>query len=865
MSDPACRAAPPASVPASAPLAPHVRRQKQRLLEADYEICLARARYFTEVYRETEGLDPALRNAMALRRTLERQEIFISPDEALAGSKTERFLSTPLSVERGDFLRVLQLELDILERKQRPFSITDEDRSRFWDEILPYWDGRTVHDAKARMWQEDGLIATRPGLLDRLRGWRDNARFADYVGKDNLKKILGANFAVPLSLRRLRNLWSLRFDLAYVNPTPAVHCMDVQGHLTLGLAGVVEHGMEPLIERARARRAQLAAGGDADPGQLAFLSAVVISLEAAIGYAERFAALAAQRAAAATATDERARLERIARHLGQVPRRGARSFAEGLQSAWMTQVVGEIQFGTMDVFGVGRIDQYLYPLYARDRAAGTLTDDQAVALLQEYFLKLSANVSPTPELGMESNAVLGNSQHCVTIGGVARDGADAVNPLSELVLRAYRELHGAVNQLCVRIADQNPREFTRHAVDVFRATNGIAFYSDRAIVGALERDGYDPGAARDYTIVGCVETCGHGDTQGCVAGHDFILPAVLLLTLSDGAYPPALPGQQLGYPSGELRGYTSFERLMAGFERQLAHQLDVMVRAIAGKDRAHRDQLPAPYVSALIDGCIDKAADITAGGARYDFTSIDVRGLATLVDSLLAIRHLVFERGEVTLAELVEAMLDDFRDHESLRQRLIHAPPKYGRGDAEADALAVRVVDMVHAELAERRNIRGGRFRAAYFSLGNHVIDGILLGATPDGRHRGSPISNGISPSNLIGGEAGPQAAMRSAARLPADQVSSGIALNLRFHPNVIADRRGLETFTAMLETYFALGGMHLQPNFVSTELLRDAQRHPERYRDLIVKVSGYSACFTDLGRSIQDDIIARAEFGEPG
>ena len=855
----------PASAPAAAAgLAANVRRQKQRLLGADYEICLARARHFTAVYRETEGMDPALRNAMALRRTLERQEIFIFPDEAMAGSKTERFLSTPLSIERGDFLRVLQLELDILERKQRPFQISAEDRACFWQEILPYWDGRTLRDRKAGYWQDDGIVATRPGMIDRLRGWRDNARFVDYVGRDNLKKILGANFAVPLSWRRLRNMWSLRFDLAFVNPTPAVHCMDVQGHLTLGLATVIEQGMDGLVARARRRLDQLRAEPGAEAGAEAFLEAVIISLEAAIAYAARFAKLASERAAA-TGADERRRLELIASHLAQVPRRPARTFHEALQSAWMTQVVGEIQFGTMDVFGVGRIDQFLYPFYARDLAAGILTEATAMALLQEYFLKLSANVSPTPEVGMESNAVLGNSQHCVTIGGVDGAGNDATNPLSELVLAAYEQMGGAVNQLCVRLADNTPHQFARRAAAVFRRSNGIAFYNDDSIVAGLVADGYAPEDARDYTIVGCVETCGNGDTQGCVAAHDVILPAVLMLTLTDGAYPPPLPGQSPGYHSGAGAALTTFDRLMRAFARQLAYQLDVMVRAIAGKDRAHAEILPAPYVSALIDGCIDSATDITRGGARYDFTSIDVRGLATLVDSLLAIEHFVYERAELGMTELVDLVLAEFKGNEALRQRIMREPAKYGTGDRRADDLARQIVAMVYAEVAERRNFRGGRYRVAYFSLGNHVVDGFLLGATPDGRLRGTPISNGISPSNLISAEGGPQAVLRSAARLPPDQTSSGIALNMRFHPNFIASERGLDTFTAMLETYFAQGGMHLQPNFVSTELLRAAQQHPGRYRDLVVKVSGYSAAFTDLGRSIQDDIIARVEFGESG
>lgn len=839
-------------------LSPRIQRLKQRLLDADYEICLARARYFTEVYRETEGLDPAHRSARALRRTLEKQRIFIYPDEHLVGTKTERFLSTPLSVDRGDFLRVLQMELDVLDKKAKPFRMSEEDRRCFREEIVPYWDGRTLHDLKARKWRDAGLVATRPTL----RGWIDGVRFVRYVGKDSLKKILGANWYARPSARRLRELGALRFELAYANPTPAVYCHDVQGHLTIGLDQVIELGMDELIRRAQTRLEELSAGQADNAGAQAFLEAVIISLEAAIHYAERFAELAEQQARAAKSAEERRRLERIAGNCRRVPRQPARSFHEALQSAWMTQAVGEIQFGTMDVFGVGRVDQYLYPLYRRDIEAGVLSRAEAIALVQEYFLKLSANVSPTPEVGMESNAVLGNSQHCVTIGGLTPEGGDGTNELSALVLDAYAQMGGTVNQLCVRLHSGTPPDFARRASAVFRRTNGIAFYNDDVIVDGLSADGYAEDDARNYTIVGCVETCGQADTQGCVAGHDFILPPVLMLTLTNGAFPPPAPGQMSGYRSGDPASFDSFEGLMAGLDRQLSFQLDVMIRAIAGKDQAYEERLPAPYVSALIGGCIDSAKDITRGGAKYDFTSIDVRGLGTLVDSLLAIKRFVYDRRELGLGELVKIVLSDFDGQEVLRQRIINEVPKYGTGDAEADALALRIVERIHADVKERKNVRGGRYRVAYFSLGNHVVDGLFLGATPDGRRRGTPISNGVSPSNLVKPTGGPHASMRSVAKIPAEQASSGIALNIRFHPGFIKDARGLDTFTAMLKTYFALGGMHLQPNFVSSETLRDAQRHPERYRDLIVKVSGYSACFTDLGRSIQDDIIARAEFG---
>ena len=834
---------------------------KRRLIEAPYEICMARARYFTESYRETKGQNPALRNALALRRTLEKQRIFIYPDEQMAGSKTERFLAGPLSVERGDYLRALQLEMDILERKKRPFKISDGDRRLFWREILPYWDGRTVRDDKARRWLRRGIVRRDRSPRALLRSLWDGLRLARYLGPTALGEAFGGSLRGTPTLRRLRNLYAMRNEFVFNNPTPAVYCFDIQGHLCLGVDQVVREGMEAIAGRAQHRLERLRAEEPGDRRGHAFLEAVVISLESAMAYAVRFADLAGELADVAQDPVEEARLRRISETCRRVPRHRPRTFFEALQAAWMTCVVGEIQYGTLDVFAQGRVDQFLNPFLRKDLESGAITREEATALLQEYLLRLSANVMPVPEVGMETNAVLGTSQHTVVIGGVTPDGEDAVNELSWLFLDAFEQLGGTVNQLCVRLHTNTTPTFVRRAVEVFRRSSGISFFNDEAIVPALEADGLDRAAARDYCIIGCVETSGQSDTHGCPGGHDLVLPAVLLLALTDGRFPPPAPGQHPGHRSGDPRGIRCFEDLLAAFQRQLAHQVSLLVAATAAKDEAHLDLLPAPYVSALMADCIERARDLTDGGARYDFTGVILRGLATLVDSLLAIDTFVFRRQELSMAQLIKAILDDYRDQEALRWRLIREAPKYGTGDPEADALTLRVVEMIHQLLAGRRNARGGRYRAAYYSYGNHVIDGFLLGATPDGRRRGTPISNGVSPSNLVEPPGGPIGALRSVAAFPPDQVSCGLALNLRFHPSFIANKAKLETFAAMLLTYFAMGGMQLQPTIVSTEVLRAAQRDPGAHRDLVVKVSGYSAYFTDLGRSIQEDIIARAEF----
>jgi len=844
-------------------LNPRIARMKERLLSAPYEICMARALHFTRSYRDSEGLDPNIRNALALERTLAKQNIFIYPDEYLAGSKTERYLAGPLSVERGDFLRSLQMEMEVLHLKQRPFSITARDKQLFYKEILPYWDGRTVRDRKAAGWQQEELIDTADGIIKTAKRIINLLRFLKGLDKKRIRKILGANLKAPLSLQRLRNLYRLRFELARNNPTPAVFCFDVQGHLSLGVDKVIKQGMDAVIRDVKKRMALLNKEEPHADKKRNFLQAVIISLEAACSYAERFAGLAEKQAALAESTQEKQRLLTIAENCRTVPRHKPQTFHQALQAAWFTLMIGEIQYGTHEVFAVGRIDQYLAHTYFRDMEQGRLDKAEAIALLQEFFLKQSANVEPIPELGMETNAVLGNSQHVAVIGGVDSRGEDATNDLTFTILDAFEQMNGSLNQLSVRISKKSPKTLLERTARVFRRTNGIALYNDEAIIPALTKDGMTIEDARNYCIVGCIETSGQSNTHGCPGGHELVLPAVLLLTLSRGRRPAAAPGQKGGIDSGDPAGFDTFEKFCKALKMQLAHHIDILVRATESKDRAYRDYLPAPYVSALMDDCIENCRDITDGGARYDFTSLDVRGLATLVDSMLAVRHFIYDRKDLTLVEFIRILDDDYRDHEVLRQRIIHEAPKYGAGDEEADELAVQVIGWIYDMVRERRNVRGGRYRVSYYSYGNHVIDGIMLGATPDGRKSGEPTSNGVSPGNLFVPNSGPQGPMKSAARIPAEQASSGISLNMRFHPGMLKSTESVRTFARTIQTYFNLGGMHIQPNVVSTETLRKAQLNPGAYKDLVVKVSGYSAYFCDLGKSIQEDIIARTEFGQ--
>ena len=839
---------------------PRIRRLKDRLLRAEYRICLERARHYTRVYRETEGRDPSIRNALALKATCENQPVHIYADEWIVGNKTDAYLSPVIAPERGDSLRSLQIEMEVLAEKGRPFKITPEDRKDFLEVILPYWEGRSLRDRKAANWLESGIIEpVRGNPFRTLRQVFSMLRFARHAGRENLRVMAGIKEGQPQHPRRALTAWRTRDELSKNNPSMAVYCYDVQGHLHLPVEKVVSEGFLGIKDRARRRLEEL--DGEDDPGKRAFLEAVMISMDAACIYAGRLRALAAGEASGTGDPAEKERLEGIAANLEHAPARGARTFREAVQAVWFALMIGEIQYGMHDVLGIGRADQYLYPLFRKDVDEGRLSAAEALELLEELNLKLTANVSLIPEIAAEANGTLGVSQHCVIIGGTDEDGEDATNELTYLMIDAYKRMRGAINQLSLRVHGGSPEEYLLRGVEVFRTASGHAFFNDDVIVPALVGDGMTPQDARNYNVVGCIETSAGGNCFPCPGGHEIVLPLVVHMAMTNGEIPVPIFGQKKSVRTGEPDSFATFDEFMSAFARQLAHNIALLVTAVEGKDRAYMEFLPSPYVSSMIDGCIESATDVTRGGATYDFTSIIGRGLATCVDSLLAIREFVFERRELTLSEITDACLADFKGAEDLRLRLVNLAPKYGRDDEGADAMAREVVRLFSEEAGKYTNARGGRFRAGMYSYGNHVLDGFYIGATPDGRKRGEPISNGISPSNRIGAGEGLTAFMKSAAAIGHDRLSGGVSLNVKIHPSYIKNGEGVERMAALLSTYFELGGMHVQPNVVSDATLRAAQDDPEAYRDLVVKVAGYSAYFADLGRSIQDDIIDRYQF----
>lgn len=464
------------------------------------------------------------------------------------------------------------------------------------------------------------------------------------------------------------------------------------------------------------------------------------------------------------------------------------------------------------------------------------------------------------EAGKDTASEMAVGSNTFTVGGLDRDGNDATSELSYLFLEAHDNMKALANNLSVRISDKTPREFLVRSCETYRSTSGLAFFNDGVIVKELARDGYSLEDARDYSIVGCVEPTSTGNSFACTAGNDVSLAGVLEMALRRGRM--LFSGRRAGAPTADPRSFSSFEDVKEAFGEQLSFNVEKLVRAVELLDRAYVEEFPCPPLSATLEGCLQSGRDMTHGGAKYNFGSITGRGLGTVANSLAAINWAVFERNLITMDELVQLLESNFRGGESVRQMLLRKAPKYGNDEGDSDDIATWVTEVFSREVRKHRCGRGGSYRPGMFSYGVHVMDGLYLGATPDGRLAGEPVSNGISPVN--GTErGGPTAVLHSAAKAGSSPLSNGTALNMRLSPGLLKSEESTEKLASLVEGYFAIGGRHVQFNVVDTATLKDAQAHPEKYPDLVVRVSGYCAYFTDLGTSIQNDIIARTDFEE--
>jgi len=817
---------------------------RKRILESPYELCIERARYYTQVYKETEGEHPSIRAAKALAKTLDKMTTYILPEELLVGNRASKAVATVIPIERGDINVVINIDLDnLLKRKDRPFHLSPEDKEELMNDIMPYWKTRTVRYFKEKEWEKEDLLLNPKfgliGIFERIRNF----------GFTGLLKTV-----FPLLNGRVRKIGQGMKEIALNNPNLVNNVFDVQGHLILGHNFIIKTGFKGIREKASKDLKKYPEDSD----QAKFLESVIITCDAVKRYAKRFEDLANKSATDETEPVRKQEFVRIAENMAKVPWNTPENFYEAVQFVWFTQAISIISHGIAGIFSVGRPDQFLYPFYKKDIEEGIITREFALSLVEELLIKLSCNLLILPSYGKMTASELGGDNNATAVGGVDKKGEDATNDLSYIFMDAIINIKCMTNSFSMRVHSKSPDEYLMKIAEVYSHTSGPAIFNDEIIIPALVKAGDSLEDARDYSIIGCVEPTSAGNTFACTSGNDISLVGLLEMVLNDGKI--RMMGKPTGVRTGKLEDFQSFDEILDAYKAQIKHAVEFIAKCVDLKDKVYMEHFHNPFVSITLDGCLDNATDMTMGGAKYNYSSISGRGLSTVADSLLAIKKAVFEEKILTLKELSKMLKSNFRGKKIIRQRLINKIPKFGNDNEEADEMASWVANAFCDEVYKQNSIRGGVFRPGFFSYGMNVMDGSFLGATPNGRRAGEPVSNSMSPSN--GSEKmGPTATIKSSSKICHEKISNGSSLNMKLNPSLLQSDAGKKKFVAMLKTFIDLKNMHVQFNVINDEMLREAQIHPEEHMDLVIRVSGYSAYFTDLGKPVQNDIIKRVQF----
>ncbi len=825
----------------------------QKLVDALYEhmpvIESARAKLITESYKETEGEPIITRRAKAFVHILHNIPIIIRDNELIVGSSTIAPRGCQTFPEFS--YEWLEAELDtVATRTADPFEIAEETKAEL-KEADKYWKGKTTSE-----------LAT------------------SYMAPEAIKAIEHNIF------------------------TPGNYFYNGVGHVTVKYWEVLEIGFEGIMEKAQKELDGCSVGDGNYARKSHFLEAVILSCKAVIDYAGRYAKLAQEMAAQTSDPVRKQELFVIAENCSRVPAKGAQNFYEACQSFWFVQQLLQMESSGHSI-SPGRFDQYMYPYYKKDMEAGTITREFAQELMDCIWVKLNDLNKCRDAASAEGFAGYSLFQNLIA-GGQNKEGEDVTNDLSVMCIQASMHVHLPAPSLSVRVWNGSPHEFLIKAAELTRTGIGLpAYYNDEVIIPALQNRGLSLEDAREYNIIGCVEPQKAGKTEGWHDAAFFNMCRPLELVFSNGMD----KGEMVGIPTGDVTQMKTFDEFFDAYKKQMEYCISLLVNADNAIDVAHAERCPLPFLSCMIDDCLKEGKSVQEGGAVYNFTGPQGFGIANMADGLFAIRKLVYEDKKVSMKELKEALAWNYdkgldaqsagdmtemimkamqkagrnvdastaegllktfmgmKPGEQKTQRfkeihdMIDEVPKFGNDIPEVDYFAREVAYTYSKPLQKYNNPRGGKFQAGLYPVSANVPLGGQTGATPDGRYAHTPVADGVSPS--AGKDVkGPTAAATSVSRLDHFIVSNGTLFNQKFHPSALSGREGLEKFVALIRGYFDQKGMHMQFNVVDRQTLLDAQEHPEKYKHLVVRVAGYSALFTTLSRSLQDDIIRRTEQG---
>ena len=813
------------------------------------EIESARAKLITESYKATEDRPIVMRRALAFAHILDNIPIIIREDELVVGSSTIAPRGCQTYPEFS--YQWLEAEFDtVATRKADPFYIAEQTKKDLL-EADAYWKGKTTSE------------------------------LATALMTGETKKAMEHNIF-----------------------TPGNYFYNGVGHVTVQYDKVLAIGYRGLIQEMEAELDKCSPG-DADYcTKSQFLKAAILSCEAVIRYARRYAELAEKEGAACRDSARKQELLQIAANCARVPEYGASTFHEACQSFWFVQQLIQLESSGHSI-SPGRFDQYMYPYYRKDLEAGKLSREFAQELIDCIWVKLNDLNKCRDAASAEGFAGYSLFQNLI-VGGQDKEGLDVTNDLSFMCISASKHVFLPQPSLSIRVWNKSPHDLLMKAADLTRTGIGLpAYYNDEVIIPSLLSRGLTLEDAREYNIIGCVEPQKAGKTEGWHDAAFYNMCRPLELVFSNGWD----KGEKISIETGDVENMSTFEEFYDAYKKQMEYNISLLVNADNAIDVAHAVRCPLPFLSCMVEDCIKRGKTVQEGGAVYNFTGPQGFGIANMADSLYAIKKLVFDEKKVTLAEYKRALAMNYgqgfdavsageivteilremsrngmsvdedqvagmiaavmntevspeekKRYEELRA-MIDEVPKFGNDNEEVDMFARDVAYTYTRPLLKYRNPRGGQFQAGLYPVSANVPLGAQTGATPDGRLAHTPVADGVSPS--AGKDVlGPTAAANSVSKLDHGIASNGTLFNQKFHPTALSGEKGLENFVALIRSYFDQKGSHMQFNVVDRQTLLDAQAHPEKYAHLVVRVAGYSALFTTLSKSLQDDIIRRTEQG---
>ncbi len=761
-----------------------------------------RAELLTDFYEQgiAQKVSIPVQRAMAFKHILENKKIFLGEGELIVGERGPAPKATPTYPEVclhsvGD--------LDVFDTREKvPFKADRAVKDLYNRRITPFWQGKTIREKIFDHMSDQWQAAYQAGVFTEFQEQRS------------------------------------------------------PGHTVLG-SKIYHQGFADFKEQIAAAIANLDYEKDTRAlDRFEQLQAMAITADTLIVFAGRHAAKCRELAAVEKDAVRRQELEQMARICTRVPEKAPERFWEALQYYWFVHVGVITELNPWDAFNPGRLDQHLYPFYKKEIADGTLTEARVRELLCAFWVKFNNHPAP-PKTGItskESNTYVDFA--LINLGGVKADGSDAVNELTYLILDVIEEMRLLQPSSMVQLSKKSPDRFIRRALKIIKTGFGQpSVFNTDTIVQELVRQGKAVADAREGGASGCVEAGAFGREAYILTGY-FNLPKILEITLTNGVDPRT--GKQIGLATGAAADFETYADLFAAFTVQLNHIADIKIQGNNVIERINAKYMPVPFLSLLIDDCIEKGRDYNDGGARYNTSYIQGVGLGSLTDCLAAVKYHVFDKKTITMEEMLTALQEDFRGFEALRQTLIDETPKYGNDNDYADDILKAIFEAYYKAVNGRPNTRDGLHRINLLPTTSHVYFGSVIGALPDGRRAGVPLSEGISP--VQGADRnGPTAVVKSASKI--DHIrTGGTLLNQKFIPQVLEDDTGITKLMHLVRSYFKLDGHHVQFNVVNADILKKAQQAPDDYRDLIVRVAGYSDYFVDLTAELQNEIIQRTE-----